>query len=89
MHREDFNLLNTGIIYFDNGATTLKPQCVIDAAVDYETRYTANAHRGEYQNSLLVDQKIDQARKEIAKFIHASSEREIIFTESARREFLA
>lgn len=85
MNREDFPILKEELIYFDNGATTLKPQCVIDAAVDYETCYTANAHRGEYQNSLLVDQKIDQARKEIAKFIHASSEREIIFTESATK----
>ena len=34
MHREDFEILNTGIIYLDNGATTLKPKCVVDATVD-------------------------------------------------------
>ena len=52
MHREDFEILNTGIIYLDNGATTLKPKCVVDATVDYYTKYTANAHRGDYDNSL-------------------------------------
>lgn len=83
MHREDFPILQNDLIYFDNGATTLKPTCVIDAIVDYYKNYTANAERGDYQNSLLVDQNIDLTRKAVQRFIHAKSEREIVFTENA------
>ena len=83
MNREDFPILQNDLIYFDNGATTLKPSCVIDAIVDYYRNYTANAHRGEYKNSLLVDEFIDLTRKAVQRFIHAKSEREIIFTGNA------
>ena len=62
MNREDFEILKTGIIYFDNGATTLKPKPVVDAIVDYYTNYTANAHRGDYDNSLKVDEKYEAVR---------------------------
>ena len=57
MHREDFPILKNDLIYFDNGATSLKPQRVVDAIVDYYTKYTANAHRGDYDNSIKVDEK--------------------------------
>ena len=83
MNREDFPILQSDLIYFDNGATTLKPSCVIDAIVDYYKNYTANTHRGDYKNSLLVDENIDRTRKAVQRFIHAKSEREIIFTENA------
>ena len=83
MNREDFPILQNDLIYFDNGATTLKPSCVIDAIVDYYRNYTANAHRGDYKNSLLVDEFIDLTRKAVQRFIHAKSEREIIFTGNA------
>ena len=83
MNREDFPILQSDLIYFDNGATTLKPSCVIDAIVDYYKNYTANTHRGDYKNSLLVDENIDRTRKAVKRFIHAKSEREIIFTENA------
>ena len=42
MNREDFPMLKQDIVYFDNGATTLKPQCVIDKMVDYYSNYTSN-----------------------------------------------
>lgn len=80
MNREDFPILKNNIIYFDNGATTLKPQCMIDAVVDYYSNYTANAHRGDYDNSLKVDMKYEETRKLIQKFINAKSPNEIIFT---------
>ena len=38
MNREDFEILNTGLVYLDNGATTLKPKCVIDKIVEYYTK---------------------------------------------------
>ena len=80
MHREDFPILKNDLIYFDNGATSLKPQRVVDAIVDYYTKYTANAHRGDYDNSIKVDEKYANSRKIIKDFIHAKSTKEIIFT---------
>lgn len=83
MNREDFPILKQEFIYFDNGATTLKPQKVIDAVVDYYTNYTANAHRGDYDNSLKVDRMYEEVRSKVKKFIHAEKEKEIIFTSGA------
>ena len=80
MYREDFEILKTGVIYFDNSATTLKPKCVVDATVDYYTKYTANAHRGDYDNSLKVDMLYEGVRDKVRDFIHAKSSKEIIFT---------
>ena len=83
MNREDFPILKNELIYFDNGATTLKPQQVIDAVTDYYTNYTANAHRGDYDNSLKVDMMYEETRTKVKNFIHANSEKEIIFTSGA------
>lgn len=80
MNRENFPLLQKDIIYFDNGATTLKPQCVIDKIVDYYTNYSANAHRGDYDLSYKVDLEYENARDLIQEFIHAKEREEIIFT---------
>ena len=55
MRLEDFPMLKNNIIYFDNGATTFKPYSVIEAINDYYKNYTANAHRGDYDISLEVD----------------------------------
>ena len=79
MHREDFNMLDSDLIYFDNGATTLKPNCVVDSVVDYYTKYTANAHRGDYNNSLKVDQEYEGVRDKVGKLINCNSN-EVIFT---------
>src|SRR5574344_702583 len=84
MHREDFPMLvNNSIVYFDNGATTFKPNCVIDAVTEYYKDYTANAHRGDYANSLKVDMAYEGARNIIQDFINAASREEIIFTSGA------
>lgn len=80
MNREDFPILKQDLIYFDNGATTLKPQKVIDAVVDYYTNYTANAHRGDYDNSLKVDMKYEEVRTKVKNFINTNTEKEVIFT---------
>ena len=55
MNREDFLLLNQNIIYFDNGATSLKPKVISQSISDYYNNYSANAHRGDYDLSLKVD----------------------------------
>jgi len=84
MHREDFPILkNNNLIYFDNGATTLKPDCVINIINDYNTKFTANAHRGDYKNSLTVDTLYDATREKVMKFINANEKSEIVFTSGA------
>ncbi len=83
MNREDFEILKTGIIYFDNGATTLKPKPVVDAIVDYYTNYTANAHRGDYDNSLKVDEKYEAVREKVKMLLHCEKSSEVVFTSGA------
>ena len=80
MNRNDFPMLNKEIIYFDNGATTFKPQVVVDAICDYYTKYTSNAHRGDYNLSLTVDKLYEEVREKVRHFINANSPSEIIFT---------
>ncbi len=80
MNREDFPILKNNIIYFDNGATTFKPQIVIDKINEYYTKYTANAHRGDYDYSLRVDMEYEAVRDKIKDFINAERREEIVFT---------
>ena len=87
MHREDFDIFNSGIIYLDNAATTMKPKCVINAINDYYTKYTANAHRGDYDNSLKVDDEYEGVRDKVKNFINASSANEIVFTSGSTQSF--
>lgn len=81
MHREDFLLLNnSNIIYFDNGATTLKPKIVKEAIDNYYDKYTANIHRGDYANGVLVSELYEETRESLRKFINARHSSEIVFT---------
>ena len=80
MNREDFKMLDENLIYFDNGATTFKPNQVVSKIVDYYTKYTANAHRGDYDISQKVDLEYESTREVVRKFINADNEKEIIFT---------
>ena len=63
---------NPNTIFFDNAATALKPQCVIDAVTYYYSHLSCNAHRGDYNLSFLVDKEIAEARKDVANFIGAN-----------------
>ncbi len=83
MNREDFELLKQNIIYFDNGATTLKPKVLKEALIDYYDNYSANAHRGDYDMSLKVDKMFEGTRQKVKEFIHAKKEEEIVFTSGA------
>ena len=74
MNREDFPMIqNTNYTYLDNGATTWKPKQVVEKINDYYTKYTANAHRGDYNISLIVDNEYENARDKVKEFINASS----------------
>ena len=79
--RKDFPMLRNHpeLIYFDNGATTYKPDCVIQAIVSFYENYTSNVARGEYATAVMADKAYAKARKTIAEFIHAE-EKEIVFT---------
>lgn len=84
-YREDFPLLKTKVydkplIYLDNGATTQKPQCVLDKLNEIYTLYNANIHRGVHHLSQIATMAHEDARKTVADFIHAKSNAEITFT---------
>ena len=79
MNREDFPIINDNLVYFDNAATTLKPNKVIDSITDYYKNYSVNIHRGEYDLSFKADQAYANARTTVSKFINAD-EKSIVFT---------
>ena len=83
MNRDDFNILTKNIIYLDNGATSLKPRCIVDSISNYYNNYSANAHRGDYDLSLEVDNKYEGTRTLVKEFINAKKNKEIIFTSGA------
>lgn len=80
MNREDFPMLNEDIVYFDNGATTFKPQCVIDKTVEYYEKFSASSHRGDYDIAYKVDYEYENTRGLVKEFINAKHLEEIIFT---------
>jgi cysteine desulfurase/selenocysteine lyase len=79
MHREDFAMLDSDIVYFDNGATTLKPKCVVESMVNYYTKHTSNIHRGDYDAAVVTNKLYDDTRKVVSRFINSDIE-EVIFT---------
>jgi len=86
--RADFPILNRKVygkplVYFDNGATTQKPQCVIDSLNEVYTSYNANIHRGVHYLSDMSSEAYENARGRIATFINASRREEVIFTSGA------
>lgn len=83
MYREDFEMLKENVIYFDNGATTLKPKVLSEAISDYYNHYSCNAHRGDYDLSLKVDKMYENTRLLVKEFINAKEKEEIAFTSGA------
>ena len=83
MNREDFEILNSDIIYLDNAATTLKPKCVVDKISDYYNHYSANIHRGEYNIAIKAEKEYNEAREAVKDLIHDKRSSEIIFTKGA------
>lgn len=83
MNREIFPMLNQDIIYLDNGATTFKPDFLSDKICEYYNHYCANAHRGDYDISLKVDEMYERSRVLVKNFINAATTKEIVFTSGA------
>jgi cysteine desulfurase/selenocysteine lyase len=83
--RSDFPILGRKIygkplVYFDNGATSQKPQCVIDATDEILTFYNGNIHRGVHYLSDMASESYENARQKVTSFINAGKKEEIIFT---------
>ena len=86
--RADFPLLRQQVngkplVYLDNGATSQKPQCVIDELVRYYTTENANVHRGVHTLSQLATDDYEGARSKVRRFLNAADDREIIYTRGA------
>lgn len=71
------------LIYLDSAATTQKPQAVIDAISDYYSKQNANVHRGSHSLTAKATSQFETARDNVAKFIGATSSKEIIWTRGA------
>jgi len=83
--RSDFPVLASEVygkplVYFDNAATTQKPESVIDAVSDAYSSYYSNIHRGVHALSDKSSEKYEEAREKVRSFINAGSKEEIIFT---------
>lgn len=85
--KKDFPILqrtmrDKPLTYLDSAATSQKPKQVIDAIVDYYSRYNANVHRAIYELGEESTREFEGARERIAEFIHAKLPTEIAFTKS-------
>ncbi|MEE2949470.1 MAG: cysteine desulfurase [Chloroflexota bacterium] len=83
--RDDFPILKQQVngnrlVYLDNGATSQKPQSVIDAIVEYYATTNSNVHRGVHTMSQQATDGYEGARSKVRKFLNASKDKEIIFT---------
>lgn len=83
--KKDFPIFknNPSLVYLDSGATSLRPQSVIDAMNTYYTHYSTNIHRGLYPIAEKASMAYEETREVVAEFIEAASGEEIIFTRNA------
>ena len=80
-YRKDFPLLlEEKAAYLDNAATAQRPVCVMEAEKQFYEHSNANPLRGLYELSVAATDAYEDARETVRKFLHAASEREIIFT---------
>ena len=82
--KKDFPVLNQkvnghNLVWLDNGATTQKPNSVIDKITDYYRHYNSNIHRGAHTLAARATDAYEEAREKVRRFINASSSEEIIF----------
>ena len=82
--KKDFPIFeNRDISYLDSGATSQKPQYVINAVEEFYKKFNANPHRGAYSLSIEATEQYENTREKIAKFINARNKEEIIFSKNA------
>jgi len=71
------------IVYLDSGATSQKPQAVLDAMDRYYAEINANVHRGAYHIAERATAAVESARASLARFLGAPSAEEVVFTKNA------
>ncbi|EEC69110.1 hypothetical protein OsI_38022 [Oryza sativa Indica Group] len=86
--RVDFPILDqefdgSKLVYFDNGATSQKPSCVMKTLDEYYRFYNSNVHRGIHVLSAKATDAYESARTKVANFVNAANSREIVFTRNA------
>jgi len=81
--RHDFPILNSGIIYLDNAASSLTPEPVIQKMLEFYHKYRANVERGIHRFSQKASEEYEKAHAKVADFINAELETEIIMTRNA------
>ncbi len=74
---------NAKLIYLDNAATTQRPQCVIDAMVDFYSRFNANTHRSSHRLARAATSMVESVRGQTSQFLNTRNTDEIIFTRGA------
>ncbi len=80
-YRRFFPLLrDSDLIYLDHAATSQRPECVIEAEMEFYNGKNANPMRGLYELGMEATQAYEEARETVARFIHAAKSREIVFT---------
>ncbi|MBU0975918.1 MAG: cysteine desulfurase [Patescibacteria group bacterium] len=86
--QNDFPIFSTKIngkplIYFDNSATSQRPQVMIDKLVEYYEKFNASIHRGIHSLSEKATEEYEHSRTKVARFINANEDKEIIYTRNA------
>lgn len=86
-YRKDFKIFtlkeNENLIYFDNAATSMRPECVIEAVSNFYRTSNANPLRGLYRLSMKATDEYENSRAIVADFIGAARPEEVIFTRNA------
>src|SRR5437660_3211977 len=85
--KKDFPILDVVVndhrlTYLDSASSSQKPQVVLDAMQTYYETTHANVHRGVYAIAEEATRLYEEAREKVARFVHASSTREIVFTKN-------
>lgn len=84
VYREEFPFFdNQNVIYLDHAATSQRPRCVLEAERAFYEKQNANPFRGLYELGMEATDAYENARKVVQSFLHAKSEKEIIFTRNA------
>ncbi len=80
--RNDFPILNSGIIYFDNAASSLTPEPVLSKMMEFYHQYRANIERGVHRLSQKASEEYELARVRVASFINAAHSAEVVMTKN-------
>ncbi len=81
--RRDFPILETGIAYLDNAASSLTPEPVLEKTLEYYRQYRANVERGVHRLSQRASEEYERAHSKVADFIHARSGSEIVMVRNS------